>query len=427
MILSPGKLRPIQSLVASLFFKHKRVMLSLPRQFGGKTELGVRFSYDITEKPWTSSCLFLAKDKKSGKKATREKFQRIFDEKQFVVNTEQVYLKKFPSSVIWMDSVDKDPDRIRGGTHSYIHWAEVAFSKIEKGETINGVFQKVIDPTTSLTDGYCLLESTNNGKNGWYDLWHSAKDINFVTFCMGLWKFVEMGLVNREDYEALKKKTHPDIFSQEYECEWVSFQGKAYIEFDPMVHVDPRMPGPEIWQPVISAIDWGWRPSATAMLFAYVQDDCVYVFDEHYELEELPAVTAMEIENMKSTWDIRKLITVADHDLARNEELQLRGIKCGQASKTNVMGARMTIKELLWRQQLKIHPRCVNLIRDLEAAVWDAKKEGEIDYSQCTWGHFDAEAALRYLLRELSNAEVDAPEDEIVLDSQMDVLWRERA
>ena len=79
------------------------------------------------------------------------------------------------------------------------------------------------------------------------------------------------------------------------------------------------------------------------------------------------------------------------------------------------------------RQQLKIHPRCVNLIRDLEAAVWDAKKEGEIDYGQCTWGHFDAEAALRYLLRELSNAEVDAPEDEIVLDSQMDVLWRERA
>lgn len=426
MILSPGKLRPVQSLVASLFFKHKRMMLSLPRQFGGKTELGVRIAYDLTSKPFTSSTLFLAKDKKSGKKATREKFQRIFDEKNFVVNTEQVYLRKMPSSIVWMDSVDKDPDRIRGGTHSLIHWSEVAFAKIDKGESIADVFQKVIDPTTSQTDGYCFLESTNNGKNGWYDLWHSAKELNFVTFVMGLWKFVEMGLVSREEYERLKTKTQPDIFKQEYECEWVSFQGKAYAEFDPLVHLDKDMPGPEIWQTVISAIDWGWNPSATCILFAFVKDNVVNVFEEHYQLEELPAVTAMEIENIKAKWDIRKLVTVADHDLARNEELLLRGIKCAQASKTNVMGSRMTIKELLWRGQLKIHPRCKNLLRDLDAAVWDVKKEGEIDYNQCTWGHFDAEASLRYLLRELAGTERDAPDEDFMLDSQVDVLWEQR-
>jgi hypothetical protein len=399
-------------------------MLALPRQFGGKTELGVRFAYDITSKPFTSSSLFLAKDKRSGKKATREKFQRIFSEDLFVVNTEQVYLKKFPSSVIWMDSVDKDPDRIRGGTHSYIHWSEVAFSKIEKGESIAGVFQKVIDPTTSLTSGYCLLESTNNGKNGWYDLWNSAKELNFVTFSMGLSRYLELGLINSEDYYAIKSKTQPDIWRQEYECEWVSFQGKTYVELDYETHIDPNMLGPEIWQTVVCAIDWGWRPSATCILFAYIHNDVVHVFDEHYDLEELPAVTAMQIENIKAKWDIRRLVTVADHDLARNQELQLRGIACGQASKTNVMGARMTIKEMLWQGKLKIHPRCHYLIRDLDAAVWDVKKEGEIDYSQCTWGHFDAEASLRYLLRELSNIEKDEPERDIILDTQQDFMRR---
>jgi hypothetical protein len=326
-----------------------------------------------------------------------------------------------------MDSVDKDPDRIRGGTYHYIHWSEVAFSKIEKGHTISDVFQKIVDPTTSQTDGYCLLESTNNGKNGWYDLWHSAKEIDFVTFCMGLWKFVELGLVSREEYEKVKKKTQPDIFKQEYECEWVSFQGKTYCEFDDLVHLDDDMKGPEIWQTVISAIDWGWNPSATCILFAYVQENIVHIFDEHYQLEELPAVTAMEIENIKAKWDIRKLVTVADHDLARNEELLLRGIACAQASKTNVMGARMTIKELLWKGQIKIHPRCVNLRRDLDAAVWDAKKEGEIDYGQCTWGHFDAEACLRYLLRELRTTEAEDPDIDIVLESQLDHLWKDRS
>lgn len=49
------------------------------------------------------------------------------------------------------------------------------------------------------------------------------------------------------------------------------------------------------------------------------------------------------------------------------------------------------------------------LIRDLQTAVWDGKKEGELDYDQCTYGHFDAEAALRYLVRELGKAERQAP------------------
>ncbi len=417
-------LRPLQSLAASLFFKKKRLLLSLPRQFGGKTELGVRLLYDITRRPFTSSSLFLAKDKKSGKKATREKFERIFEKSLFNVNTENVYLKSLTTSCIFMDSVDKDPDRIRGGTYSMIHWSEVAFSRIEKGESIISVFDKVVQPTLTQTDGYVFLESTCNGKNGWWDLWESYKDYGFSRLRVGLSDMVYLGLLSIEEYEKVKSTTHPDVFRQEYDCEWVSFQGKTYNEFDENIHVRD-FPGPKDWQRVVSTIDWGYDPSATCVLFAYVEDEVLYVFDEHYQHRELAAITAEQIDAKKAHWKIKKenYIAAADHEEDRNEELRMRGITCGLAKKSNVLGARIEVKERFYFNRIAIHPRCVWLRRDLNAAVWDPKKEGEIDYSQCTWGHFDAEAALRYLVRELGEVEKEEPDTNPHRDSSSEVAY----
>lgn len=407
-MLEPGALKPVQALAASHFFKSKRLLLALPRQ-EGKTELGVRLLHDITRRPFTSSSLFLAKDKKSGKRATREKFLRIFDKETFAVNTELVYMKKMPSSCIFMESVDKEPDRLRGGTYSMIHWSEVAFSKIEQGHSIRDVFDKVIQPTLRQTNGYVLLESTNNGKNGWYDLWNSYRDLGFERLKISLSDMVYLGLVSEDEYEKLRKSSHPDVFRQEYECDWVTFAGHVYNEFDENTHVDPNMPGPEDWQIVVSAIDWGYHPSATCVLYAYVKGGVLNIFDEHYQLHELAAHTADAINIARDRWQIRQHATAADHEQDRIDELNRRGIACTLAQKIDVLGARMQIKEMLYFNKIKIHPRCKYLLKDLQAAVWHPKKESELDEAQCTWGHFDAEAALRYLVRELSARENDEP------------------
>lgn len=409
-------------MAASLFFKHKRLMLMLPRQYGGKTELGVRLMRNMTQMPFTSSCLCLAKDHPSLKKMTREKFKRLFDEKDFSVNTESVYLKKFPTSIIYMGSVDKDPDRQRGGTYNMIHWAEVAFSKLEEGVSIDHIWQKVVKPTTEMTDGYALLESTPKGKNGWKDVWDNAKSLRFKTLKVGLDDMVYLGLLSAERYERIESETHPDIFRQEYLVDWVTFQGRVYKEFDEARHVK-EIPGPEDWQTTIAAIDWGYNPSATCILFAYVKDDVLHIFDEHYALNELPAITADMIEYKKKIWKINKMALVADHDLARNEELRLRGIECNPADKVDVMGARMQLKELFYFNKVIIDPRCKFLRRDFSAATWHPKKEGELDDTQCTWGHYDGEAASRYLIRELSKVEIEKPIYNPHSDSVSSAAW----
>lgn len=408
-MLNFSELRPLQALAASLFFKHRRLMLILPRQ-EGKTELGVRLLHDCIGQRAASNSLFLAKDTKSGRRATREKFLRNFEPDLFSINSDRIYKKSDPRAVINIAAVDKDPDRLRGGTYDCIHWSEVAFSKLDHGETIAGLFDKVINPTTKERDAYCFLETTTNGKNGFFDLWQDAEKYGFHRFIISYTKMLELGLVDQETYDRVKSRTHPLVFRQEYECEFVTFQGRTYDEFDEDVHVDPDCPPPEDWQRVISSCDWGWNPSATCVLFGYVRDEVIYVFDEIYEKEMLLDATFQHMQSRRERWSIEHLAAVADHEDDRIQELNLRGIPCSKAQKSNVLGNRLEIKELLWAGKIIIHPRCKFLIRDLQTAVWDKKKEGDLDYSQCTYGHFDAEAALRYLVRELKNVEAEEPE-----------------
>lgn len=398
-------------MAASLLFKHRRLILVLPRQFGGKTELGCRLGVDYISHGQTRAALYIAKDHNSAKKASREKFGRLCPKATYAVNTEQIYHKKNPSSIIYLGSVDKDPDRQRGGTYGLFHWSEAAFSKIELGETIVSVLQKVFLPTIALTNGYGFIETTLNGKNQFYTLWENAADYGFHKMLVGLGDMVDMRLLGREEYDQVKRSYHPDIFRQEFECEFVSFQGKVYPEFEGR-HIDPAMPNPESWQRVVFAIDWGWV-DATCVLFAYVKDGVMNVFDEHYATEEMPVMTAHAIESRRRQFGTQFMAGVGDHDPAKNNELISRGIEVGLADKVNVLGARLQIKEALYFDRIKFHPRCVNIIRELQNCTWAVNKgktdnKGDIDYSQDE-AHHDAEATLRYLIRALSESEAEQP------------------
>lgn len=405
--LDPLALKPVQSMAASLLMDKRRLMLMLPRQ-EGKTELGVRLIRSVLHAPKSRACLFLAKDKGSAKRMCGEKFQRLFEKKLFEVNTANVYNRHNKSSICYIESVDKDPDRIRGGTYFMIHWAEVAFAKLELGVTIQEVFDKVVQPTLRKTRGFAFLESTPNGRNGWTDLWDNYQTYGFKRLRVSLSRMLDMGMVTLEEYEEIKSTTRPDVFNQEYECEFVSFTGAVFHELKPDLHITPRLPGPESWQRVCISIDWGYT-HATCVLFAYIRDGYICIFDEVYgtglRLDEIH----QKIKEKADAWNIQWIAGVADHEPRSIRELNERGIPCGPAQKINVLGNRMQIKELLFRNRLLIHPRCKHLIRDMQSATWDPKKPEEIDYKACSWGHFDAEAALRYLVREYSGFQEQRP------------------
>src|SRR3954471_10844932 len=112
-MLTLKELMPLQAMAAAQLIRNRRLMLVLPRQFGGKTEFGVRFGHDIMRDRAPRTGLFLAKDFKSGKRATREKFLRVYGQEDFSVNSDRIVKRSDPRSVVNIASVDKDPDRLR--------------------------------------------------------------------------------------------------------------------------------------------------------------------------------------------------------------------------------------------------------------------------------------------------------------------------
>ncbi len=393
-------------------------MLMLPRQ-EGKTELGCRILHNLIANPKvTRQGIFLTKSRDAAKRMTREKFKRIFSEEKFKVNTEIVFNLKNEASAIFIESVDKRPNKIRGGTYHIVDWAEIAFSEFDLGVTVHDVYQKVVEPTLRATNGYSFLESTPDGKNGWYEMWTDTdKYPKHKRIAFKLSQLVEMGLRPREEYDTLRKNLPDLVFRQEYEVEFVTFAGRTYEEFESH-HIWADMPGPELWQQVFFSIDWGYHPSATCVLFGYELEGNLCIFDEIYMLKALVNELGEHIKEKLNYWNAVKVAATGDHDPKSIEELNRMGIPCSAADKVNVQGNRLQIKTLFKQDKLFIHPRCTWLRKDLDAAQWDGEKDGEINYSVCTWGHFDGEAALRYLVRNFFGRKTERPVDIPLMDNQ---------
>lgn len=397
-----GSLKPVQALAAKVFFEKRRLLLMLPRQ-EGKTELGVRLIHSLISQPGTQQALFLAKSHEALKKATREKFRRLFSPSQFTITTKSATNKINEDAICFFDSVDKEPDRIRGGTYQAIVWTEIAFSEFENGVSLFDVVQRILAPTMRKTRGFLYGESTPNGNNEWATLWNNAGEYGFHTLRVSLTDLCRMGLVNEKEYLEIKGTTHPTVFLQEYECEFVSFFGRIYDEFTDS-HIENFDTPPHLIM-VACGIDWGYV-DATCLLAAFRIGKKIYVFDEIYMKKSLIEEFAEEFKARIHLWDAIGLACAADHDPNRIAELHRRGIPCGNAAKTDVLGNRIEIKELLWKNELVIHPRCKHLIMDLRSMEWNTKaKREDANYDKCSWGHYDAEAALRYLIRELARIE----------------------
>lgn len=415
-MLDPWGLRPIQSLICSAFFEHKHLLVMLPRQ-EGKTELGCRLGKHLINLPKSHQGLFLTKSREAAKKMTREKYMRLFEQDRFAVNTEIIYNREYPQACIYIDSADKRPDKLRGGTYHFIHWAEVAFAQFDHGITIHDFLAKIIRPTQRQTNGYSYLESTANGANEWKELWFSAKENGFKALSFSLSQLVDMGLRTEQEYLDIKKVTPDLVFRQEYECEFVTFEGLIFDEFKPH-HIWSEMPPPDSWQICVFAIDWGYDPSATCVLFGYVLDGVLCVFDEIYDKKMLIDDIKRAIKEKFNLWAITRHAGVADHDPRNIEELIREGIEVENSDKTNVLGARLEIKSAFLNDKIFIHPRCKMLIKDLLAANWSKKKHGEMDDKMTPWGHYDGESTLRYLMRSLKVVEAKQSSTILFPDTQ---------
>lgn len=350
--------------------------------------------------------MFLAKDFPSIKRNTQEKFLKLFPGDEFNVTTQGV-THHSPSQhqnrgSAFLSGVDKNPHKIRGGTMAFVHWSEAAFSKFEGGQSFQTIHQTVVLPTISRTHGFYFIESTPFGSNFWKDFWEDDEGLGrgFTKLKFELDLCIALGAITREQADFMQDSMHPDVFKQEMLCEFVSFMGKLYVEYDPALHDSPCDPEPH--EKIILGIDIG-HTAGFSVLFAVWRNGELYIFDQIYQqgLRIGQMVDLIETRILHYGFSKENYSAYTDHDVEMVEELTSRHIKVTLADKIDPFACRMSIKEGLYFKKIHIHPkRCEPLRKEVNAAVWHETRADTMDErGDPNNGHWDSEASLRYLYR----------------------------
>lgn len=394
--------------------KYRLVKLMMPRQVG-KTHFGCWLNREVMRQNTNLSTLFLAKDFPSITRATKEKFAKLFPEDEFRVSAisgiSHVGRGQHQGRGSgYMSGVDKVPDKLRGGTMGFIHWSEVAFAKFEAGTDFTDVYQQITLPMVSRTRGLYLMESTPNGKNFWYDFWENDdkfRRLKFdVDFC------INVGAITRQEVDFLEQTMHPDVFNQEMNCNFVTFTGRVFAEYGEKHQETDFHPEPHEY--VVLGIDIGFSGSASSALFGCWRGGKLHIFDQIYGSHLRIGEFANKIEERMKTYAVERhrYVAYTDHDPEMVDELAQRRIKVTLADKVDPFACRMSIKEGLYGDIVRVSPiRCQWLHREMEAAAWSDRKADEMEMHGDPNGfHWDSEAALRYLWRG-ARVELEAPKE----------------
>jgi hypothetical protein len=383
--------------------RHRLLKLMMPRQVG-KTHFGCWLNREVMRQNTNVSTLFLAKDFPSITRATKEKFAKLFPEDEFRVSAISGIShlgrnQKGGRGSGYMSGVDKVPDKLRGGTMGLIHWSEVAFSKFEAGTSFEDVYQQITLPMISRTRGLYLMESTPNGKNFWYHFWEEDKKFRRLKFDVDF--CINVGAITREEVDFLEQTMHPDVFDQEMNCNFVTFTGRVYSEYEEK-HLDTEfVPLPHEY--VVVGIDIGFSGSASTALFGCWREGKLHIFDQVYGTHLRIGQFADKIEERMQAYKVERhrYVAYTDHDPEMVDELTQRRIKVTLADKVDAFACRLSIKEGLYADKVRVsHIRCPWLHREIQAAAWSDTRSDEMEMKGDPNGyHWDSEAALRYLWR----------------------------
>ncbi len=176
---------------------------------------------------------------------TRDQAKRIFwnDLKAMIpraiqesVSESELMIRISNGSCIYVVGLDK-PARIEGPPWDGGGITEIANVK-------KGAWEENIRPALSDRNGWCDLEGVPEGRNHAYALAREAEAeqdelLQLSEWGYHHWKSAEV--LPATEIESAKRMLDPLTFKQEFEADFVSFQGSAYYSFASNVHAEHRL------------------------------------------------------------------------------------------------------------------------------------------------------------------------------------------
>lgn len=326
---------------------------------------------------------------------------------------------------------------VNGETGQYARGGEAHLIVLDEAgqmDDLKHVVQDICLPMTMVSNGTIVLATTpprtpSHDSAGIYEelaalgsaVKFTIRDAPHVSYETKIEYLIEAGEKRERCPGILDGTLEPETTTarREYFCEFVTDSSLAVVpEFDAAARreVVKEHTRPEYCNKIV-AMDPGMR-DRTGVLFGYfdfiegkiiVEDECLL----HREDASTDGIAKAIKTKEKELWDYAPpKQRVSDVDLRLQADLRKLGLSFVSVDKKNSIGAINAMRDAVRSRTLVIHPRCVNLIRQLQNAIWNnkasdfARPEGEHNID----GHFDLVAALKYLIRAIDKKTNPFPE-----------------
>lgn len=399
--------------------------LNIHRRFG-KSRLLLILAFQMCYRKPGARVLYLAPTGKDAQLITSDLAVQILEHCPADMKPEFSYqnrefrirpLKGGPDSVIRVRGVNAEhADSLRGGAADLI-----ALDECAQMDNLEYILKSVCLPMILTTNGKMILASTppttpghdaanvfhklaNVGATATYTI---REDVPHISREMKKIMLVEVGEKPERVDGILDGTFEPETTTAQRElfCRFVTDASLAVVPEYPSVRQEiiQPWPTPPHFDPY-TAIDPGSKDN-TGMLFGYPDFLKSKLIIEDESLMNNPTTQAIVRtirEKEEQLWPGREVYRrVSDVDLRLIQDLRTEhGLPIVAARKDDMMASVHQMRHLITTKRLIIHPRCVNLDRQLQNAIWNKRaSDMERAGTNSIDGHFDLVAALRYFIR----------------------------
>lgn len=298
---------------------------------------------------------------------------------------------------------NKNYENLRGGAAHLILLDEAAFMTDLAGGVLS-----VVEPMTKTTDGKLIYASTPavTPDHDFTTILREHQDAE-LSSTYTIWDDTSMS--ERQLQKAIHQCGGRDTtkFQREYECKLVTetdlaiipeWNEKYVVEVEPDEHY-------KLYHKYVS-MDIGTK-DFTALVFGYYHfPTTTLVIEQDFVINGPLMTTNMLAQNVQrieeELWgvnaDIRKRIADNNNLILLQDLSYLHGMPFGATSKSNLPAMVNKVRMMVQAGQIKVHPRCEQLIGCLKYGI--KRNVGEtMEFCRSRkYGHFDALAALIYLV-----------------------------
>lgn len=325
-------------------------------------------------------------------------------------------------------------DSLRGQRTELAIIDEAAF--VQDG-TLRYIVQDVLLPQTLTCNGRIILASTpqkyqTQSGEEFRDFCNEAKMVD-AYHTKTIYENTSLSEALIAEYCKESGGKHSITWRVEYCCEFIIDPEKRILpEWDTAKHVED-IPNPQMFGHYHKyvAMDLGVKRDFTVMLFGYYDfhKAKLVILDEH----KMKNMTSQElIDDMKakeeflfSNFPVYRRVADTDNPLLLNDMAHIHGLPIIPTTKSTLETMVNELRIFIDAGKLVVHPRCKFLAGSLENAVWANNAAGRMrkDFSRSpTYGHFDALAALMYLVRNVDVHSNPIPADHGVDAANMFVV-----